>query len=275
VLRQHILPVFGDRPINRVAHNLPEFRQFLLVTLPAKGVSKSTVHTAKMIITGTIRDAIATGRLRQSQGAIIFGKGVRIPKVPTRAGVYFASYGELKTLADGLGEPYGLLVWIMLGTGIRLGEALAVKREDFKDGVLRISDAVHCPAEIRPLKHRQAGQFRDVPYPSYLESMLPDVKGYIFKEPPNRGTLMRKFYKGRDAAGLPKSFTWHSLRHIFVSVTLSEGVPITDVSRWLVMRRSTPRLRSTGTWCRVRSLKHGPHWTRNTRRGGMTHDDWP
>ena len=41
------------------------------------------------------------------------------------------------------------------------------------------------------------------------------------------------FNKARDAAGLPKSFTPHTLRHIFVSVCLAGGVPITDVSKWL------------------------------------------
>jgi integrase len=186
-----------------------------------------------MIITGTVRDAVAIGSLQQSRGAIIFGKGVRIPTVPTKADVYFATYAELQKLADGMPEPYGLLVWIMRGTGIRIGEALAVKCESFRgDGTLRITEQFTTARTYAPLKHRSAGQSRDVPFPDYVLKMLPEDKGYIFPEC-NRTTLDRHFRKARDNAGLPKSFTWHSLRHIFVSVALSEGVPITDVSRWL------------------------------------------
>jgi integrase len=233
VLKRYILPVFGDQTITRVAHNLPQFRQFLLVTLPGKGVGPSTVYTAKLIICATIRDAIATGRLQQSKGAIIFGKGVRIPPVPTRADPYFVTYEELKTLADGMGEPWGLLIWIMRGTGIRLGEALAVKHENFKNGILEVTEQYTAQRKYAPLKHRSAGQSRRVPCPDYVKAMIPKGRGYIFTEPPNRGTLMRRFKKARDAAGLPKDFTFHTLRHIYVSNALAKGVPITDVSRWL------------------------------------------
>ena len=233
VLKRYILPEFGDQTITRVAHNVPAFRQFLLVKLPEKGVCPSTVHAAKMIIMATVRDAIATGRLQQSKGAIIFAK-VRIPPVPTRADPYYASYEELRKLAGGMGEPWGLLIWIMRGTGIRLGEALAVKHESFKkNGTLQVSEQYTAQRVYAPLKHRSAGQFRNVPCPAYVKDMIPEGRGYIFPDPPNRGTLMRRFNKARDTTGLPREFTFHVLRHIFVSNALANGVPITDVSRWL------------------------------------------
>jgi integrase len=34
-------------------------------------------------------------------------------------------------------------------------------------------------------------------------------------------------------AGLPASFVPHCLRHMFVSACLGNGIPITDVSRWV------------------------------------------
>lgn len=34
-------------------------------------------------------------------------------------------------------------------------------------------------------------------------------------------------------AGIPETFSPHSLRHAFVSALLSHGVPITDVAVWL------------------------------------------
>jgi integrase len=37
------------------------------------------------------------------------------------------------------------------------------------------------------------------------------------------------FTAARKVAGLPASFTPHSLRHVFASVALANGVPLTDV----------------------------------------------
>jgi len=34
-------------------------------------------------------------------------------------------------------------------------------------------------------------------------------------------------------ADLPPEFSPHDLRHVFASVALARGIPITDVSRWL------------------------------------------
>ncbi len=54
------------------------------------------------------------------------------------------------------------------------------------------------------------------------------------------GTLLRRDYYNREiwkpaikAAGLPADTTFHDLRHTFASTALAEGVPISEVSRWL------------------------------------------
>ena len=55
-----------------------------------------------------------------------------------------------------------------------------------------------------------------------------------------RGTLLRRDYYNREiwkpavtATGLPADTTFHDLRHTFASTALAEGVPISEVSRWL------------------------------------------
>jgi integrase len=55
-----------------------------------------------------------------------------------------------------------------------------------------------------------------------------------------RGTLLRRDYYNREIwkpaiaeAGLPGDTTFHDLRHTFASTALAEGVPISEVSRWL------------------------------------------
>jgi integrase len=55
-----------------------------------------------------------------------------------------------------------------------------------------------------------------------------------------RGTLFRLDYYNREiwkpaltAAGLLADTTFHHLRHTFASTALAEGVPVSEVSRWL------------------------------------------
>lgn len=56
----------------------------------------------------------------------------------------------------------------------------------------------------------------------------------------SRGTLFRRDHYNREiwkpalvAAGLLPDTTFHDLRHAFANTALAEGVPISEVSRWL------------------------------------------
>ena len=61
-----------------------------------------------------------------------------------------------------------------------------------------------------------------------------------------QGTLQRRDYYNRNiwkpalaTAGLAADTTFHDLRHTFASTALAEGVPISEVSRWLGHRSIT------------------------------------
>jgi integrase len=84
---------------------------------------------------------------------------------------------------------------------------------------------------VAELKHRNADDYRDIPVPGYVLAVIPP--GWDAFPPVNHRTYRKWFKRGRDAAGLPLSFTPHVLRHTFASVALAGGVPITDVSKWL------------------------------------------
>jgi integrase len=53
----------------------------------------------------------------------------------------------------------------------------------------------------------------------------------------NRRTYQNHFDRAVEKAGLPPEFTPHSLRHCYASIALANGIPITEVSRWLGRRR--------------------------------------
>jgi integrase len=48
-----------------------------------------------------------------------------------------------------------------------------------------------------------------------------------------RRSYQEDFQRAAAKAGLPPEFIPHSLRHLYASTALAEGIPITEVSRWL------------------------------------------
>jgi integrase len=89
-----------------------------------------------------------------------------------------------------------------------------------------------------PLKHRKAGEYRDVPVPSWLREMVRDMpdgpltpgNGRLFQQ---YGTIQFRFTHAADVAGIPDGFTPHSLRHAFASTMLARGVQITELAHFL------------------------------------------
>ena len=231
MLRLHILPVFGDRPLAYVATARVEMEYFLRETLPAKGLGASAVRICYITIRAIVGDSIKAGRLGPNADRI---KGIELPDLPTRAEIPFASHEQINVLAEKMPAGYLPSILLMRGCGLRLGEALGVRYpEDFSRDAhsLRLSRQLAPDGKSYvPLKHRNEGDYRDVPVPGYvLGRYWPNER----LMPVNHRTYRHWFYRARDAAGLPSTFTPHTLRHIYASVCLAGGIPITDVSKWL------------------------------------------
>ena len=64
----------------------------------------------------------------------------------------------------------------MRGCGLRIGEALAVGPHSIcAGGVLRISEQLLATGLYGPLKHRKAGDFRDILLPAYVAQALAEL----------------------------------------------------------------------------------------------------
>jgi integrase len=74
---------------------------------------------------------------------------------------------ELDALAAGLPADWAAAVWLMYGCGLRIGEALAVKARCriSRGTTLRVGEQVNPFAQVRPMKFRAGGKFRDIPLP--------------------------------------------------------------------------------------------------------------
>ena len=179
--RKHVKPVFGDMTLAQVANDRDGVMDLLAVTM--KHLSNTPRQQARHVIVGTVDEAVKAGKLsRHRLDGIELADSGRY----SRKSFVFPTYEQVKFVADGGFNPdtkravggAGLCVWLMRGCGLRIEEALAVCKEDFiEDGtVLRVAWQASGDGKTRePLKHRKAGEYRDVPVPSWLWEMVEDM----------------------------------------------------------------------------------------------------
>ncbi|MGI5457678.1 tyrosine-type recombinase/integrase [Streptomyces sp. CA-249302] len=208
------------------------------------------------------------------------------------------SLDEVRLLHKHMSPQYKLTVWLQAGVGMRVSEALAFHVGCLRNDMIRIrwqiSAKAHrddCRTRLVPLKHREEGEYRDVPVAPFicteidehekLWSPIPitfrDKAGKarqvdVFFAPRERGkgtmptanTYSYHFRKACVAAGLvdvegkPK-YHPHSLRHFFASTALAAGIPIHEVSRWLGHKSITTTVDIYGhlvpeAWDRCRAI---------------------
>lgn len=247
ILSVHIGPALGDRTLASVANDRDAVTDLLVVKMA--GLSYSLRKMARLIIIGVLDEAVMAGKLQSHRcGGIEIVSGAR---KSDRTDFIFPGHGQLTMLAAGV--PHPLTIWLMRGCGLRIQEAVAVQKSCFRDGgrTLRVSEqAGRNGTGTMPLKHRKAGEFRDVPVPGYVWAMVKDLPdGYLFRDGerfPLYSSYLKVFTRNAQAAQIPAGFTPHSLRHAFVSALLARNVPITDVAQWLGHRDINETYRTYG-----------------------------
>lgn len=245
--RTHVKPVFAHRSLAQVAVAYDAVADLLTVTM--KGRSIDARRKTRMLITGTLDVAVKTGKIARHliTGIDLYDAGT----AKNGSDFVFPAFAQVSVVAGGTtGEQgrevqgAGIAVWAMRGCGLRIEEALAVEKSDFRvtpDGrvMLRVSGQASRDGRKKlPLKHRKEGEFRDVPVPMWLWDMIKDLPDGPMMPGHGRryqvyGTIYLRFMKAAKAAGIPGGFTPHSLRHAFASALLGRNVPIGDVSQWL------------------------------------------
>jgi integrase len=115
--------------------------------------------------------------------------------------------------------------------GLRIREALGVRKADFRtrtDGTRYLHlcwQASENGRELEPLKHRKAGDFRDVPVPDLIWDMIQHLPDGPLCPGPNGtpylpySTAANRFARLLDHLGIAGVHT-HSLRHQFASEAL-------------------------------------------------------
>jgi integrase len=157
----------------------------------------------------------------------------------------FVSDDTVRMLADGLTVKtgtkrgprtriipgLGIAPWLQRTMGLRIREALGVRKADFKtrtDGTRYLHlcwQASENGQELEPLKHRKAGDFRDVPVPDMVWDMVAELPDGPLCPGPNGTPYMpystagNRFGRMLEYLGISGVHT-HSLRHQFASEAL-------------------------------------------------------
>lgn len=170
---------------------------------------------------------------------------------------------EIKKMDDIKNTKMRILAKFVLGTGLRLGEALGLDEKDIKDMTVYVTKQLKLVKEFEsPTSHKYVLKItslktkrskRKVPIPSALKGDLKELKkikiaeklklGELYQENSllfpsetggyiDSGNLTRAWKRALKKADIPyKKF--HALRHTYATQLIKNGVPLLTVSRLL------------------------------------------
>jgi integrase len=134
------------------------------------------------------------------------------------------SDNDVKKLLQKADGDFKIAISLAAFCGLRRGEICALDRSDVHDGYITISKSMGLTEErtwkIKPPKTESSN--RNVNVPDSLLDVLKSKDGRIIDMNPDN--ITDRFCRLRDDLGM-KDFTFHDLRHYYVSVNHALGVP--------------------------------------------------
>lgn len=234
-LRSRVLPAFGDKRLRAITTaSVREWQNGLL----ARGLSAGSVRQSRQVLNLILGQAAKDGRLARNPV-----EDVKAPTVRPRRQRFLAAE-ELAALADAAGD-YGPLVWFLGWSGLRLGEAVALRvgAVDVSRKAVRIIESateVDGKLVFGPTKTHEE---RTVILPGFvIDRLKPLLEGRASDElvftAPRRGPLRannfrrRVFQPAAASIGQPDLIP-HDLRDTAASLAISAGASIKAVQRML------------------------------------------
>ncbi len=246
VARTHILgSSLAGLSLDRVR---PSHVEGWVVELRRKGLAESTIRSAYTILRAVLDTAVRDGALAANPAAAI-----RRPRVTAKEAPHLTPAQVAELLRAAEGSRYAPLFALLVHTGLRRGEALALQWSDVDlgKGILRVRGTLsRIDGELTITEPKTARSKRFIPISEPAERLLRRVHaaqaeerwlagsawrqtGFVFTtefgEPCDPRNAFRALRAAAVKAGLPQAGL-HTLRHSAASVMLTRGVPLKVVS---------------------------------------------
>ena len=246
---QIVSSALGGLPLGKIT---PRAVEGWLVELRGKGLAESTVRISYAILLAILSTAVRDGALGRNPAA-----AVKRPRVTRREADYLSSEQVRAVLSAAQSTRYAPLFELLVNTGLRRGEALALQWSDIdlEAGTLRVRGTLaRVNGSLEVTEPKTAKSKRTVPLSEPAVQILRAIRleqaqerlragswwhqtGYVFTtssgEPYEPRNALRAFKAAAKRAGLPTSVGLHTLRHTAASVMLENGVPLKIVSEIL------------------------------------------
>lgn len=239
---------FGDKPLKELQAS--EI-QALISSMVAKRFSRSAISTTVMIMSMTFNHFIV-----KPDSGISFNPctACKIPSSVKNSKRDLPSREAIERVKAGLDLPFGLFPFLLMYTGCRRGEALALTDKDIFDDHISISKTLlwlHGESIIKQPKTNSSN--RDIVLLPPLKEALPQFTGYLFSDDGGRTPLTQSKFQQRWqeyclAAGLAHSrgicklpggqtrtmydydICPHQLRHEFATICFDADLDAKDAA---------------------------------------------
>jgi hypothetical protein len=242
-----VTKLLKDKSVAEVARMDDEVKHLLNKTLGT--YSDDYRGVVRRIITGTLDECVRKGIIPRHQlsGIELAPQIVTAEQYEARnKGMVSVDDATVRMLAEGVTvtgtdrnghkrtrvmRGLGIAPWLQRTMGLRIREALGVRKSDFMtraDGTRYLHlcwQATENGREHEPLKHRKAGDYRDVPVPDMVWDMVQALPDGPLCPGPNGtpympySTARNRFTAIVEYWGIEGAHT-HSLRHQFASEAL-------------------------------------------------------
>jgi len=250
-MRKHVVPTLGHLRLTEVGRG---HIKDLMATKLTEGLSRRTASNIHAVLHNCLAEAIEDGYLHANPAASRRGRGLGLTRIERTTNMKAMDGAQLRAFIEAAAKvrPDRVLLFRLLAfTGLRLGEALALRWEDVDQAgkTLRIERGV---TRCRVGPPKTPTSIRDVALaPGLLDdlaqldtaSKAAALKSgrkrhpYIFPSrsggPLHHGRIDQDFKVALAGARLPQHLTPHCLRHTFASLHLQAGESVYWVSRQL------------------------------------------
>ena len=212
-LNRYVLPWLG-------ATRLRDLRkgdiQAWLSALSESGLSRQTVKNIWSALSSVLRTAVDWGYIKENPA-----HGVRFPARQPKAAVFLPTPEQVAQILKQLPEPAYTLLLLLVGTGLRVGEALGLRWEDVDLNRKNLTVRRYIwHGQVNSPKY--AASERVIPLgpvlTEHLQDRFSDPGAWVFEGDSGRpfdprNLARRHLHPVLDRLGIPR-FSWHRLRKL-------------------------------------------------------------